>query len=513
MLPVVRVFRDALPRNPRSRAPVSERPCLGRWPSPPRPYAARLALLAVWVGAGSLPAEATALPDFARPVRFAPVLEVPVPRPVDVKLPLRRRPRRAEDVEVVTSGLDADGPVALLAPPRLDRRGRALTYRVGLQDLKTGRLRMTVELRRGRRVLRRFRIRHRITPAPEWPSEAELERWGKSLQAVRSKLSALETRRAQPEGYRAPGAQPVDLKPIEETLEQERRQIRLALALTAQHADDPALARAATRTAWKAQSASPGPFVPPISDPLEEAVDALLRLRLDTAEAALTEASSSAASPAELARIRELQSGLARMQGRSAAAVQRAIQALTLQPDLSSAHPLPWVATVWRAERERLAPARPLRVGRITLLPATQDGVDGLNVRVEFGPDPGRLVRGARMQIEQSSRMESLEVNHEADSGLAQGFAARPSDDARQVPVTVELTTEDGQVVAAVGRPQPIYVPLARPERRGPKIPRWVWWVAGGAAVAGAAVATGVAISENSTPQPDRALGPFEFRF
>lgn len=482
-------------------------------------------LLGCLITASAAAAEPEPGSDATVDLPFAPVMGIPAPRALRIALDLGRRPGRLDGVTVTTVQVRVSGPLKLVGAPDLDQQARTLVYRV-LPEKTSGRaeLSMQVDLRRGRRILRRLRIRQRFELRPDWPQAAEVDGWGRALEQVRSRRVELRTELEQPAGYQdpsgeSPEARAVRLRRALDAEATEQEVLHQALTLTARQSEDLALARAATLAAVRAEvaTASLEASPPPSSDAVEAlraARIAMLRLQAVHARVLLGQASSDPnLSPALLARTLELRSGLARMHGRDAAARQLAIQALTLLPTLSANHPLPWVSERFRQETEVLAPGRALSVGKIDLLPT--DGPQGpvLGVSAAFGPDPGRLVRSGALTLAETGQRADLKASHEGADGSLNGQIPFDPRDARQVALRLELFDEAGHTVAVLGDPSPIYVPLAEPPRKKLRIPGWVWWVAGGAAVTGAAVATGVAISDGSVPQPNRALGPIEVRF
>jgi len=212
--------------------------------------------------------------------------------------------------------------------------------------------------------------------------------------------------------------------------------------------------------------------------------------------------------PGELARALELEAGLALLKGRDALARRRFEQALTLFPDLDTQHPLPFVQARFDGMRAAVQPSRPLAVGVIDLVRSK----DTVTAEVAFGPDPARLVKTVGMRFEDLGEERAARAQHEGVGGRGRLEIELPSKNDRAL-VQVQLLDARGNVLAELGGDRALSVPVTRPEGKKLRVPTWVWWTMGAAAVAGAGTAIGFAVADGQTPQPDRNLGPFEFRF
>lgn len=217
---------------------------------------------------------------------------------------------------------------------------------------------------------------------------------------------------------------------------------------------------------------------------------------------------SSELAPGELARALELEAGLALLHARDTLARRRLEQALTLFPDLDTQHPLPFVQTRFDQMRATVQPSRPLAIGAIDLVRAE----GAVRAEVAFGPDPARLVDTVSIRFEDLQVERSARAAHEGEGGRGR-LRVDLDEELKRALVRVRLLDARGNILAEQGTDRPLSVPITRPERKKLRAPSWVWWTLGAAAVAGAGTAIGFALADGQTPQPDRNVGPFEFRF
>jgi len=162
-----------------------------------------------------------------------------------------------------------------------------------------------------------------------------------------------------------------------------------------------------------------------------------------------------------------------------------------------------------------LAPERPLGVGRILVKPV--EGGEGLEVTVDVGPDAARLARRIDVEIQPHPdgdvHRRAVALQHAGDRGRGQFVLPQTAKPSPQVPVRIRVLDRAGIELAGVGRPDPLFVPMPR-EQKSFRVPPWVWWVAGGVAVAGGTTAV-VFLATRDTPaaEPERRLGPIDIRF
>lgn len=456
----------------------------------------------------------------------AVVVEVPV------RLPARLPEASARLLNVsVGDGLDLHPDVEVVLAGSASRVRWALAS--ALPDLtQPASLRASVTfeivIEGPRRTLRRLRVRQRVRVVSTRPDDAEVDR-------------ALATYLPLPEASLT-----ADSSPLPERPGVLRWAARHRLQVAARRADDRG------RRAWAALAAptqsseesvpdafepgagldgppaaaapSPSSAPPQVTAELRFALNALASFDATAARSALDRAREGLARDRErpeperkglLARTLELQGCLQSALGREAGARQRWLQALSIVAELPPDCPVPWSRANYEQLTPTLAPERLLDIGRVALRPVREP--DGLEVRVEVTPDAGRLATTVQVEVQPTPSSEwttaRAAVQHAQEVGIAQfRFEAR-GQVSPQVPVRVMVFDRAGVLIASEGTPTALYVPVPRDQKRF-RVPTWVWWVAGGLAVAGGATAAAFALSDEGGPsEPRRGLGPIDIRF
>lgn len=450
------------------------------------------------MGAGLLLLAVCALPE----VPFAPEMTLEAGASAVVEAPLRLpaglHGARARVEPAPTT------PVASLYPElEVVARGRGsrLRWLVGAgPEPGAVALRFDVVVEGPRRVLRRVRVRQRVvvTPRRDGPDAA--------ARALEASIASLERVGRAAERPETGGGPPLSARP--EALAWAARHRLRALARRPDPLGRRAYAAAAT------DELSPPPSDATAVERLTFARDEIAAFRPESAERALTLVrTSSSASRGELARTLEMQGCLQTLRNRETSGRQLYAQALALVPELEPECPVPWARDHFAELRPRLAPPRPLSIGRVGLEP-----IDGaLDVTIEVGPDPGRLARTVELEIQPRTDAAPVTmtapVQHAGATGRGHLVVPTGGPPSPQVPVRVRVLDEVGILLAEAGAPAPLYVPLPRDEKRV-RVPPWVWWVAGGLAVAGGTAAAVVVATEGRGPaEPQRGLGPIDIRF
>jgi hypothetical protein len=442
-------------------------------------------------------------------VEFAPRIELEAGSTAIVDAPVRLPaglPAATARLEVQHEGAG----VYVYPEAEVQVRGRAsrLRWAIGAGPRPMpSEVRLLVIIEGPRRVVRRVKIRQRVdvTAAPP-PTDAE----------VRAALAAVD----RADSARTTEDADAAARPLAERLTVRRWAAIQRLKHAATRPD---------RWGQKAYAAVAGATTTANDAPADpKATNASMEVRLERAAAAMADfdvataerelgaaRSDPSLSRGALAQTLELQGCLQTAVGREPSARQQWTRALSLVPDLESECPIPWGRAHFDELRGTLAPDRALGVGRIAL--RRTDGDRGLDVTVDVAPDPGRLARTVELDIRPETDGDlvtrTLKLEHAQALGRAHAVVSTPGEPSPQVPVTVRVFDEAGILVASEGVPDPIYVPLPR-ERRRVRIPAWVWWVAGGAAVAGGATAAAIVASDGAGPsEPNRGLGPVDIRF
>lgn len=284
------------------------------------------------------------------------------------------------------------------------------------------------------------------------------------------------------------------------------------------HAEDPELRGVAIEALARLD-------VEPVPEPLREgaSVEAALRLaqadltalRFPEARARLDGLRASGqAEPADLARILVLIGYLTRARGLGALTALSLGQAVCLDPSVAVEPPRPYWNGILEAARAS-SPCRgePIRLSGVSAERARVDGKVALRVRARVENDPFRL--GAKVVVERFGvgGGRAGEVVAEVDDGGGiEAIFFGDEESLHQRPVhTLRLALEErsGITIARLGEPTPIEVRTTGDV--GFSVPGWVWWVAGGLALAGAAVAGGILIAQEDDVQ--RGIGPVQVDF
>ncbi len=457
-------------------------------------------MIVAWLTSMALGMSAAAVPveTFSPRLALEPGQTVIVDAPVS--LPGRLRTAR---VEIRT--LVAPGGVDVLKWGGIDARGRKsrLQYAISAgPEFDGGVVRLVAFIRAKKKLIKRVRIRQAILTAPLSMDEDEL-------------TSLIGDVEGDGEVY--------DVPP-------EARDDRAAVLV-----DDPRLIRWAAARRLKAVAREPddrgrqaylavGRVTPtaPLSVAEADVLDALQSVRrklggfdIRAARDALASLRTrSELSTGELARLLELLGCVQAVEGRDPSARKTWLQALSLYPELQPSCPVPWGHQRFQELRDRLAPDRPLRLGRIVLR-ATGDRQ--LEMVVKVAPDPGRIARTAEVWVRahpsEDPHEASAAIEHAQDEGQARFVFALTERPDRQLPVRARILDTASITLAEEGYPDPLYVPIQQDKKRT-RVPAWVWWVAGSAVVAGAATA-GIVYAVDSAPasEPNRGLGPADIRF
>lgn len=258
----------------------------------------------------------------------------------------------------------------------------------------------------------------------------------------------------------------------------------------------------------------------------EACVDATLAACLAGAEAALerlelVEARARATSarrrpapyPTELARLLRVEGALAWLAGEESVHLAAFGQARALDPEGAPSFQLPPLEGR-PLEPSFGGPAEPLELEVTAALRTAKE--DGLAIEV-FGNvvrDPFRLVQRLRVEwIGSASSVRGATESTLLDDGT---FQARiPADSLGGVDsafLRIEAKDRSGHVVRTLGDPDPVRVELSDGEGVGGfELPSWVWWVAGGVAVAGG-LAAGIAVASGEE-EVRRGIGPVTVEF
>ncbi|NJK89585.1 MAG: hypothetical protein HC923_09400 [Myxococcales bacterium] len=316
---------------------------------------------------------------------------------VELVLPkVRGRAVRAEWVHVAT-------PSRLLVLPdeALGRGPKGAVLRYGLvTDGASGShaVRLVVNLTRGKRILRRLRIRQSIdiqasTPTTEGldalaevaaPIERDTPQAPTSLGDLDSVARYVATRKLQSWARR----------PDALGLESYRRVAGATSATLARSSTGKGATRQAAREAIEAGR--------------EEDAQAILRnLRRDRTQ-----------SKESLADVLELEGCLQWALGSEAAARRTFTQVLTLFPERATSCPLPWSRSAFDELRSTLKPDRALAIGKIELSPIARQSVQ---LTVDVGPDPARLAMSVEIESPQLTALGSdrVDLSHAGDVGFA----------------------------------------------------------------------------------------------
>lgn len=455
-------------------------------------------------------------------VDFAPRVELPAGGAVVIEAPVQL-PRGLDRAGAELTVYDAGPGVHVYRAAEVVARGPRSRLRWALAagpQPTSADVRLEVSIRGPRRLIRRVRIRQRVdVVASPLTDDA----------AVKRALARVE---AAPEDDRGDAVTPTDLEPRQGS---ESAPPLAARSDVQQWAAVHALMRAAERNddwgrrAWAAVATSSiARSSPRRTADLEAAagesfeakallVRAAEALRSFDAEGARQLLARARTVPelsrGELARTLELQGCLQAALGGEASGRRTWTQALSLFPEIDAECPIAWGRTHFAALRPTLAPDRALDVGRVGLRLLEE----GLEVTVDVGPDPGRLARTVEVTVsphpEEPLVARTLPLEHAQATARSRMVLPTARPPSAQVPVSVRVFDDFGARLASEGEPDPMYVPLPRAERSF-RVPAWVWWVAGGLAVAGGATAAAIAAADGAGPTaPDRNLGPVDIRF
>ncbi len=245
---------------------------------------------------------------------------------------------------------------------------------------------------------------------------------------------------------------------------------------------------------------------------LEAARQALDGLQVDRAEAiahSLLQAGRLNAN--ELAQVLLLRGLLAKGRGDTLAARFWA-QSACIDPTLPLDLRRPFWSHLLEVARRSRPCSQPLTVRAVKARQIRNNG-QWLQVDAEFGPDPGGLVSMAEVQLwgfggamygsERISAPKEGRVQvHFVDDNQLQNSTGH-------ILITVLLRHESGVTVASLGEPDARSVPVEPPSAGIVDVPWWIWALAGGVLVVGAA--TTLALTRDGDIQ--RGLGPTEIRF
>jgi hypothetical protein len=472
------------------------------------------------------------------PIDFAPQVNLDRGQTAEISLELRRTPRPGTRLRTITERSD-DGIRRL---PWAEIDGRIIRYAVTATERGNHDLVTVFELVRDGRVRKRLRVRQRFivlerlgegdpesalralsadsaedlpwtrTRARASASAAWLKTWVQTVDDPRvpSVVATLAPRRVGEPSQVAAHRRSTEAKPLPSRSDAERDSTQPSAGEPSAGATVAGPTGAAsTARAGASPAGAAGATVASPRARLAEARDAIRTLDLAAADTLLAAVEDDGGTTVgELARCLELRATVALLWQRRNLAVRLIQQATSLFPDLTSTSPIPWARARFLALRADLATSRPLAVGQILVQPT--DG--GTQIQVRFGPDPGRLIE--RVEVRFVAAPDALvgSVQHQGSDGIATLVSPiRPPD--RQVALRIRLLDRIGRVLAEEGTQRPVYVPFARAESTSVRIPNWVWWTLGGVAVAGAATATILLVTDDGLPDPDRGIGPFRIDF
>jgi hypothetical protein len=218
---------------------------------------------------------------------------------------------------------------------------------------------------------------------------------------------------------------------------------------------------------------------------------------------------------AELAQALAIQGAIDVVRGKSKDAEQHFGQALCVQPDVKIALRRAFMAReLEAARRSPNACKKPVTVQTVTAQRASVDGKLSIVVDAAFAPDPEQLVAGGDVELwgaggalRKTDRVRAQGGKLEAafeDTGDLENYAG-------QLLLKVFLRDVSGVVLASWGDPDPMAVSVAK----GNDVivegfPSWVWWLAGGVAIAGAATVGVVLLTNRETKH---GIGPVTAEF
>ncbi|MEQ9500969.1 MAG: hypothetical protein RIT81_29130 [Deltaproteobacteria bacterium] len=314
-----------------------------------------------------------------------------------------------------------------------------------------------------------------------------------------------------------------DLAPLARFYGQRLRALAAQRALrAAADADDAALARKATLAI--------GSITPPVGEDYD--TTALQRLTNAKAIAAITRAiddlrvqrahafadallSSGRLDLWELAEVLALRGFVMLVRGEDNRAERELGRAYCVRADLEPAVKRPWFVEAARAAKTANACTRPLAVDRVVATHVVKDDTPALEVIATFGPDPHHLVAKANIQLwgydgalDTSLTVPALHAKIPRAEARLTGSV--PTGDGYAL-IKVFLLDANGTELVATGDPDPLAVPVVAGEGSGGPLPWWVWAIAGGVVVAGAATAGVVALSRSG--DVERVIGPVDVRF
>lgn len=217
----------------------------------------------------------------------------------------------------------------------------------------------------------------------------------------------------------------------------------------------------------------------------------------------------------ELARVLALRGFVMLARGDDKRAERDLGRAYCIRADLAPKVKRPMFLEAAKAARTANSCDAPLAVDRVLATRVVKDDRPALEVVATFGPDPHRLVAKANIQLcnYEGALDTSLEVpaiHVGAPRVEARLYGSDQSGDGYAL-LKVFLLDANGTELAAAGDPDPLAVPVVAGEGTGGPIPWWVWAVAGGVVVAGAATVGVVALARSG--DVDRVIGPVDIRF
>lgn len=216
----------------------------------------------------------------------------------------------------------------------------------------------------------------------------------------------------------------------------------------------------------------------------------------------------------ELARVLALRGFVMLARGEDKRAERDLGRAFCIRGDLAPKVKRAWFVEEAKRVRDANACDRPLAVDRVVATAVVKDERPALEVVATFGPDPHRLVAKANVQLwtYEGALDTSLEVPaiHVGAPRIEARLFGSGHGDGHAL-IKVFLLDANGTELASTGDPDPLAVPVVAGEGTGGPIPWWVWAVAGGVVVAGAATVGVVALTRSGGV--DRVIGPVDIRF
>ncbi len=250
---------------------------------------------------------------------------------------------------------------------------------------------------------------------------------------------------------------------------------------------------------------------------LEAALSDLAGLDFESAERTLQRLRIKEGLPLEV--LAEVLAGLGAVEvirGETSLAEANFGQALELKPSLIAPSPLELVTKSFDQTKKRLRSSKALSGHSAAATPLELDEGSGVRVRVLFGPDQHHLIDRGKIEIigAGGGPLASREVV--ASRGdLSQLEAVFTPAELGPLGASIRLRASAvdsvGLEVATMGQPDPVEVPLETAgEDLSTGLPWWAWAI-GGVAVAGAATAVAIGVSQGQSLKP--AIGPIDVRF